>query len=179
MGYKQLILFVEGKSDKLLLEDKITPLLERKYDHIGTWEYARVPKTKIADYLDKVKKSGSDFLFVADLNGNPCVGRRKEKLTEIYPFLKGESIQIVVTVIEGWYLAGLDNDGCKELRIECLKTTDKVSEGQFDDIRKTTKMKDIDFRTEILKLFNTETAVTKNKSFAYFYDKYLKENNNN
>ena len=53
--------------------------------------------------------------------------------------------------------------------------TDGISKEQFDSMMPQKFVSRIDFMQEIMKLFDRETALSKNTSFEYFMQKYKEE----
>ena len=81
-------------------------------------------------------------------------------------------IIVVVKEIESWYLAGLDNKVCKQLKIKNFPNTEKVTKEEFNSLIPKKFTSRIDFMLEILKNFSIEIAKKKNTSFRYFVEKY-------
>lgn len=147
-------------------------VFEDKYDFIQIWKYAQQPIKRIKDALDSIGAMGSDCLFFQDINRSPCVSKRKEDAKSKYgPNVVLCNIVIVVKEIEAWYLAGLDEDSCRDLGIPSLASTTSVTKEQFDRLIPTNYDMRVDFMREVLKRFSVETAKQKNKSFAYFMNK--------
>jgi hypothetical protein len=82
-------------------------------------------------------------------------------------------IFVVIKEIESWYLAGLDDVGCKTLGLAPVGDTDNLSKEQFDALQPARFDSRVDFLIEITKLFSVERAENKNKSFRYFAGKFL------
>lgn len=113
------------------------------------------------------------YIYVADLNNSPCVSKRKSQLKTIIPIIDMERIVVVVPEIEAWYIAGLDTYRIRQLRLRRLNSTENVTKEHFDQLIPTLFDLRIDFMQEILKYFSIETAKQRNKSFAYFANKFL------
>jgi len=116
---------------------------------------------------------GFDRLFVADLNAAPCVTVRKNKLKEHYLALRDEEIIVVSREIESWYLAGLNTEGASALKVKCPPSTDQLTKEDCDRIRPSRFDAELDFLLELLRNFDVETACKRNKSFAYFCQKFV------
>ena len=83
---------------------------------------------------------------------------------------------VVCREIESWYLAGLNDDSRRKIKIRRrFNKTDSISKEQFDRMMPERFVSRIDFMQEIMKLFDRETASTKNTSFEYFMRKYKEE----
>jgi hypothetical protein len=82
---------------------------------------------------------------------------------------------IVVKEIESWYLAGLDEKACRELRIRCFDNTDSITKEDFKHIYSNSihsRRPEIDFYLNIIENYDIDTAKKKNTTFRYFCDKF-------
>ena len=175
MAEKKLFLWVEGEDDGRFFERIIEPMLGMKYSCVEILRYARMPKKKIDDFLRSIIAMAADYIFVADINNSHCVTEKIGKIKSRYKNIDEERILVVIKEIEGWYLAGLDNDKAKKLKIHTNDCTDTLTKEQFNiRIPKTVDSR-IDFMIEILNAFSVETAKEKNSSFRYFFDRFLDE----
>jgi len=178
MTYKYLFIFVEGKDDKEFFERIIKPKLNIKYDTIQIVEYSNLSDKKINELIKSIN-SYADYIFITDNDNCPCITTRKEKDNTQYQQLNISNIIVSVEVIEGWYLSGLNKEGIKKLRMDndLLKRAsfkpDKITKENFIRLQKPFFDSIIDFRQEILHLFDFETAKQNNASFKYFVDKYI------
>jgi len=84
-----------------------------------------------------------------------------------------ERMAVVIKEIESWYLAGLGDKAGERMGVTSFQTTDNVTKERFDSIMPSRFDSRIDFMCEMLKNFDFETAVQKNRSFAYFAAKFL------
>ena len=84
-----------------------------------------------------------------------------------------DKIIVVIKEIESWYLAGLDNEVCRQLKINNFADTDNVTKEKFNALIPKKFTSRIDFMLEILKNFSIEIAKQKNNSFRYFVEKYV------
>lgn len=80
---------------------------------------------------------------------------------------------VVVTEIEGWYLAGLDAERSARLGIDEPGATDQITKEDFKELRPSGFNSNRLFMLEILSCFCVETARAKNASFDYFCRKFL------
>ena len=175
MPPKLLFIFVEGIYDKLFIEKIIEPLLKDQYDKIIIKEFAQFTPRAIRRFIRAYEKHGHDYILLADLDRFPCVSDRKTDLSEKYAIKNLYQIYIAVMMIESWYLAGLDSNSSKKLKIKSYRYTNKVSKDQFySEMKKSGRWdSEIAFREEILKVFSLEIAQNKNHSFRYFCEKFL------
>ncbi len=79
----------------------------------------------------------------------------------------------MIPEIEGWLLAGLDEKATKKLKVSYFDNTQNITKEKFDQLIPKRFDSRIDFILEILKHFSIDVAKEKNKSFAYFVNKYL------
>ena len=129
---------------------------------------------EVARLTEGFKAKNYDYICVADINNAPCVsGRKREKQEEEFKNIDENRIVIVVKKIEGWYLAGLDDDACKKFGFPPFDTTDVFGKGKFKELQRRADFNSrVNFLREILRYFDIETAKRKNKSFRYFVEKY-------
>ncbi len=171
MAYTQLWVLLEGKDDDRFL-NAIKPTFENNYDSVKPWQYADKPGKKIKSFLRSIEAMDADYLFWRDLNAEPCPTARKNKVATTYGRrIDLDKVIVLVQEIESWYLAGLDEIRCKELRITPLSNTNSVTKEQFDSLVPDKFDSRIDFMVETLKRFSVDTARLKNKSFDYFMAK--------
>jgi hypothetical protein len=168
--YKLIWVFVEGSDDRRFVERVLRPVLERKYDYLDIWEYAREHDEKIVGFLRSINSMNADYLFLADIDNSPCVTAKKEILAHRY----GQSIQparavVVAREIESWYMAGMDEAACRESGVKELLHTDELTKEQFEALVPA-KYSVVDFMNEILSRFRIEVAKCRNRSFGYLMD---------
>ena len=89
-----------------------------------------------------------------------------------YENIDNDKMIVVIKEIESWYLAGLDNEVCRQLKINNFADTDNVTKEKFNALIPKKFTSRIDFMSEILKYFSIEIAKQKNNSFQYFVEKY-------
>ena len=56
---------------------------------------------------------------------------KKKKTQEKHPNIDKDKIIVVIKEIESWYLAGLDNKACKQLKIKNFANTDNITKEKF------------------------------------------------
>lgn len=175
MPYKMLYLFIEGDDDERFFQIIIKPILEKYYDSIVLWKYAKETKKKINNFLKSIKAMNNDYLFFTDINHSPCVTATKQGKLSILKHIKPDRIIVVIKEIESWYFAGLNIEGLKILGINHKNIpdiTDNLTKEQFNRLIPDKFDSRIDFMQEILKYFSLRTAKQKNKSFGYFLDRF-------
>jgi hypothetical protein len=172
MVYKQLFIFLEGDNDERFFNRIVKPRFEVKYDEIKTIKYSQMKIQKIISFINSIKSMQADYIFVTDINQSPCVSAKKNALKSKFNSLDEDKIIVVIKEIESWYLAGLDEITCKNLKIKHLKDTNHVTKQQFHNLISETNYTELEFRLSILEHFSIETAKRKNNSFNYFCNKY-------
>jgi len=170
--YKLLFIWVEGDDDERFFNKILSPKFQEKYDTVKIIRYAKLKKEKVDNFIKSIKAMGADYIYLTDINNSPCVTAKKEETQKKHPNIDKDRIIAVIKEIESWYLAGLDNKACKQLKINNFANTDNVTKEKFNALipRKFTSR--IDFMSEILKNFSIEIAKQKNKSFRYFVENY-------
>ena len=190
MTYRTLYILVEGGDDARFFERVVRPMFEDEFGHVQLWQYSQQEKEKVNKFLDSIRamQGGgiADLIIVADLDESPCVTDRKERIPSGFRSLSaGQSpgqptgpfsstrILIVCREIESWYLAGLNDEECKRLGLTTtIDNTDRISKEQFLDLMPDRFDSKSEFMLEILRVFDHETARSKNSSFRYFMQKY-------
>jgi len=173
--YRELYILFEGDDDQRFVEKIIKPRLQKTYDYIGLYQYAQRSKVKVENFLQSVIAKKSDYFCLVDIDQHPCVTKRKAhiKSTKFGP-VPDTNIFVVKKEIEGWYLAGLNESRCKELRLNVPKHTNFIGKQGFEDLLSQSKLGcSTVCKIEILNKFDLEIAKTKNHSFNYFCNKHL------
>jgi len=163
---------VEGRDDRELFDAVIRPILQGRYDHVQVWEYAGETTERRMDYLRSTQAMNADYFFMGDLNTSPCITERKAHLLKCYePMLHAGRTVVVRAEIESWYLAGVDDEDCRELGIPIIRHTDSVTKKQFERLMPARFDSVADFMAEILNRFRIDTARAGNRSFGYLMGK--------
>jgi len=170
--YKQLFIFVEGGDDERFFNKIFIPKFREKYNLVKIIKYATMKKEKIDNFIKSIKAIKADYIYLTDINNSPCITAKKEKTQSKYKNIDNDKVIVVVKEIESWYLAGLDNKVCKQLKINNLANTDNVTKEKFNAMIPKEFTSRIDFMSEILKNFSIKIAKQKNNSFRYFTVKY-------
>jgi hypothetical protein len=173
--FSELYFLIEGTSDERFFQRIIEPIVRDRYDYIGYYQYAERPKSKIQKFIRSIVSKHADFFCMTDINASPCITARKQhikehKLGNIDDF----RILVIKKEIESWYLAGLDEDCCRRLRLPLCRQTENINKEQFEQLLSDSRLGcTINCMIEILKNYNIGTAKSKNMSFDYFHRKYL------
>jgi hypothetical protein len=170
MSYRALFVFVEGNDDRRFFDVVCAPMI-RSDVSVEIYEWASSPTHRTAKLLAALPHIAAKpenevgFLFLADANGCACPSARKERLRERFPNLPEDHIIVVMRMIEGWYLAGLDAGACETLGCAELRETDTVDKSGFEAAFREPVT--IDLKERVLAHFNAHVACQKNASFAY------------
>lgn len=175
MPYRRLFLFVEGDDDERFLRQVGLPAWERAYDDVRFVKFSQQKKQKVEGYLRSVKAMGADYVWIQDLDRNPCASSAKELLLRRQSSLDPARVQIVKAEIESWYCAGIpgDDPDYGTLRIATCAETGEVTKEVFDDAIGRTGTLRIPILLSLLERFDVETATRRNGSFRYFLAKFL------
>lgn len=173
MGYKSMVVFLEGLDDERFFAGIIKPILDKKYDHVKSFQYANEKPEEVRKYLKSIKATaGADYLFWCDINSDPCVTAKKQNSRAKYgKILDSDKIIVVIKEIESWYLAGLNDTSCKALEIKLCDSTNGITKELFEKFSLRKYKIRGSFLTEILYRFSISSAKRRNKSFSYFMSK--------
>lgn len=171
---RRLVIWVEGDRDKRFFETVVGPLLAQSFDQVLVKEYRPMKPTFVNRLLHAMSHQGFNRIFITDLNSAPCATIRKQKVKEHYPDLGDREIIVVSKEIESWYLAGLTADGEAGLKVKCPASTDNLTKENLDQLMPSRFDSELDFLLELLKYFDAGRARTRNKSFDYFHQRYMK-----
>lgn len=172
MPYKALYILVEGDDDKRFFETIVKPMLGEKYDSVALWKYAQEKNRKVTSFLSSVRRMAANYIYVSDIDRARCITARKEGTQDKFENIDRDRIIVVISEIESWYLAGLDDRCCRKFGISPCATTDNITKEQFNRLIPKKFDSRIDFMLEILKCFSIEMAKQKNASFRYFLQKH-------
>ena len=173
---KRLFLWVEGNDDERFFERAIIPKIKEKYNTVQIIKYATMKREKTDNFIKSIEAMGADYIYFADINNSHSIMDKKEKIQLMHKYIDPNKIIIVIKEIESWYLAGLNNKACNQLKIDNIETTDNITKEKFNTLIPKKFTSRIDFMLEILKIFSIKEAKLKNKSFKYFIEKYNCQN---
>jgi hypothetical protein len=172
MAYRRLFIWVEGADDVRFFEEVAKPLFDQRYDSVIIRPYSAEKPEKVNSFLRSIKAMKADYLFVTDINSDPCVRDRKQRRLDRYQNLEADRIVVVVKEIESWYFAGLDGVSSKRLGVTSLTKTNTLTKEAFNTHIPSKFDSRTDFMLETLKCFSVPVARGKNKSFDYFMAKH-------
>jgi len=163
---------VEGDDDERFFKTILKSKFEEKYDSVTFWKYAQEKNTKTNDFLKSIKEMHHEYIYVADIDCAACVTRKKQEIRNKLKNIEPNKIMVIIKEIESWYLAGLDSENSKQLRISFSNATDNLTKEQFNSLILKKFGSRIDLMAEILKYFSIKIAMQRNGSFRYFIEKY-------
>jgi hypothetical protein len=176
MPGKRFFIFVEGPSDERLVNEIIKPIFEKRLSEGGgevvVTQYSHLRKEAMGVLLTTIEAEGSDYLVLKDRENARCITGEKNYLQKKLPQLDVRKVIVVVKMIEGWYLGGLDAQTARRLKVSAPEKTDKLTKEAFNAAVPPNFKSSIDFMRDILKYFDMATAKRKNASFRYFVEKY-------
>ena len=80
MSYQIVYLLIEGSDDERFVKRIVKPLLERKYNSVMLWKYAEEPEKRVNKFLKSIKAMNSDYFYLRDINRDPCITAKKERI---------------------------------------------------------------------------------------------------
>lgn len=162
-----LFVFVEGPDD----ERFVNTILGK--DNIKVIKYAREKKEHINNYIKSIKSMPNcDYIVICDIDLK-SLSQKKDEILSQFPDCEIDKIIVSIAEIESWYIAGLDEITSKSMKIKYIYYTDLITKEKFDQMIPS-KMDRINFMIEILKKFNLEESLLRNKSLRYFVDYLLR-----
>jgi hypothetical protein len=171
MTSKSLLILVEGDDDKKFFSRVIQPEMKKLYQTVTIDDYKqRSPRRVKEEKIKPFSRAGFDCMFVADADKESSEQIKRASLAKEYG-VKEDKIVVVVRAIEGWYLAGLNEERCKKFKVS-NKSTDSLSKSHFKHICSQKGMTSYEFKTKILNYFSIPAAKRKNESFNRFAIKY-------
>lgn len=160
-----MFVFVEGQDDERFLE---TILNERYYKVI---KYAREKKDHINKYIQSIKKMPMyDYIVLCDID-NITIDEKKKYIMSKFPECENEKIIVSIAEIESWYLAGLDVEKTKKMKIKYIENTEEVTKEKFNSLIPENANR-TNFMIDILKNYDIDEAINRNSSFNYFISCY-------
>ena len=83
--------------------------------------------------------------------------------------MKLKKIIVSIAEIESWYIAGVDEITSKAMKIKYVYYTDYITKEKFNQMIPS-KIDRINIMIEILKKYNLNEAILRNKSLKYFWE---------
>lgn len=166
---------LEGPDDERFFQSVLRPRLAETYSTIRTYLYAQRSKKDVETYVRTLNNSQQDYIVLADLDSSlVCYSGRKHALSSKIPPARRNSMAIVKTEIESWYLAGMSYRDCELLQIPYHTNTEHISKHEFEQMRmRSRSMSRPQFLTKMLCMFDVGVAKKQNASFEYVWDKFV------
>jgi len=173
MPYRRLFLLVEGSDDERFAKNVLLAIFNEQYDTVQIVKYSGKSPKKKRQFINSIMSMRADYLYLSDINSNPCITTKKTQVQNKVNNIKLDRIRVVITEIESWYFAGLKNDAAKDLGIDIIPDSNTLTKETFNRLIPRHFDSRIDFMIEILKRYSRDTAKHNNKSFKYLAEKDL------
>ncbi|HZD43737.1 MAG TPA: hypothetical protein VE134_06720, partial [Methanomicrobiales archaeon] len=168
-----VFILLEGNDDERFVSRVIVPLLERQNYTVRIWKYAREKRKRTIQLLKSIQASGMEYVFLRDIDEAISIRVKKDEMVHCFEVLKEGDIVVVIMEIESWYLAGANTRLLRKIGVERGEefTTDSVTKEQFNRLIPQ-HMSRIVFMQDLLRHYNIESAMQKNRSFRYFIQRF-------
>ncbi|WIW27620.1 hypothetical protein [Bacillus inaquosorum] len=167
MGYKSLLIFVEGYYDKTFFKNIIQPLLYKNYNEIKIIEYSKPNDLFIDSYIKSTKRTDYiDYIFTVDLDECSSIDDKITEVIKKYKNVEKEKVYVVIKEIEGWFLAGLETEDKLKLNFKHKHNCNEIIKESFDSVIPP-KTKKTTFLIELIEKFKLEVARKNSHSLRY------------
>jgi hypothetical protein len=173
MNPRRLFIFVEGSDDHRFFSRVIVPLLEGEYASVELVTYASMKSVKVCRFVRSITAMDHDFILCADIDQERNVKAKKAVLKSRFCVLSNDHIVVIIQEIESWYLAGLDDKAQKHLSLRSYRSTNHITKEIFNRMIPRSYTSRIAFMADVLDLFSIDRALEKNRSFRYFFTRFL------
>jgi len=166
----RLYILVEGPDDERFFRHVLQPHLESTHQSVRIVTYSQRPRKRLEALLKGIHAEGADYIYVCDINSCPCVTARKETVTASVSGLKESQMVVVVPEIESWYLAGVDDESGRALRLRPPVDTNSITKEAFNSLIPQRFSVRTDFMVEVLKSFSLAPCAGMPRSPISFAD---------
>ncbi len=173
MTPRRLFIFVEGSDDKRFFSRIIVPLLTGDYASVEIITYACMKSVKVCRFVRSIAAMDHDFILFGDIDQERNVKAKKAVLKSRFCILSDDRIVVIIQEIESWYLAGLDERSQRRLALRSYRSTNHITKELFNQMVPQFYTSRIAFLADILDLFSLDTALEKNRSFRYFFTRFV------
>ncbi|NYT07454.1 MAG: hypothetical protein GKC05_04275 [Methanomicrobiales archaeon] len=173
MTPRRLFIFVEGSDDRRFFSRVIVPLLGGDYASVEIITYASMKSVKVCRFVRSITAMDHDFIMCGDIDQERNVKAKKAVLKSRFCVLSDDRIVIIIQEIESWYLAGLDERSQRRLALRSYRTTNHITKEMFNHMIPRFYTSRIAFMADILDLFSIGVALEKNRSFTYFFTRFI------
>lgn len=150
------------------MDSVVLPRIAKTYHSIQVVKYAQMKNEKLIAYITSIRAmEGAEYLILTDIDHEPCATRKKQKIAQDYKSAEIEKIIVVKKEIESWYLAGLNVENTKRLRVSPMNDFDEATKETFDKLIPRAFINRTDFMIELLKCYAFDRAKSKSGSFRY------------
>jgi len=164
-------IFVEGKTDKIFIENIILKNISISYSKIIVMPYSE-KQDEIKKFIRSLK---NNYFILCDLdshgdkNINASI-RKARKKEDFGNILNLQNIFVVIEMIEAWYLAGLNQTFTNQKKLPYEINTEILDKNKLKPNNKS--LITIEIQEDIFKNYNLQLAITRNQSLNYFVNKY-------
>ena len=170
----KIYIIVEGDDDEVFFKKILQPILKEHYELVLYWTYANETKALFEKMIQSIHSENKDYYILGDLDDKPD---KKIKINQLLDRSNNRAninnIIIIITILEGWYLAGI-NDAEKErlgILID-LSNTDTLTIDDFNAMEtKHSSMKLL--KDAIIRQYDLQLALTRNESLNYYYSRII------
>ncbi len=173
MTARRLFIFVEGSDDQRFFSRIVVPRLESVYASVEIITYACMKSVKVCRFVRSITAMDHDFILCGDIDRERNVKAKKAMLKSRFCILSDDRIVVIIQEIESWYLAGLDDRSQRRLALSTYNRTNHITKEIFNQMIPRFYTSRIAFLADILDLFSIETALEKNRSFRYFFTRFM------
>lgn len=167
-----LFVLVEGPDDVRFFDTVLVPIWRRRYGFVKVVAWANRKAEFVNRLVRSAKGMRAEYVLVADCDQHPCVSGKRQWVRQQFQMVEEARILVVVREIEGWYVAGIEREAERKLRIRVPGRTDGFTKEDFLGMMPE-KFERTDFMVEILKGFSIQGARNRNRSFAYGWAKHV------
>jgi hypothetical protein len=171
---KYFVICVEGDDDERFVKSVLQPRIAGTTDPLLCFKYAEERIEKVNLFLETVAALGWSYILLCDLDDCPDRDIRCEQVRATFRPLEHEQIVVVEREIESWYLSGLNDIDASELDVQPIRRTDRIGKTALERAAHGCGRPLVDFKVELLRRFDVQTARLRNTSFDEFIEKLLR-----
>jgi hypothetical protein len=162
--------FVEGDDDQRFLERIISPLLADKYPIIKYFRYAPCVPKEVCNLVRSIETSW-DYFFLADLDQNECLIRKREAVCERMRAVNLRQVVIVEREIESWYASGVDANTAKKIGFKLPRDSGSFSKEHLLRCVGKKFSTATDIRLALLDSYSLQRARLRSTSLSYLCER--------
>ena len=173
MNKRRLFIFVEGNDDQRFFNRIVRPLVDNDYASVEIIMYASMKSVNVCRFVRSITAMDHDFILCSDIDQERNVRAKKMALKTRFCPVEADRIIVIIQEIESWYLAGLDEKAQKRYSLRPYRGTNHITKEIFNRMIPRYYTSRIAFMAEILDHFEIEVAQEKNRSFRYFFTRFV------